>query len=174
MKQYMHLLFAVGLLAGCDAQHAEQAATPDATQAATSETSASQPESAEPTPSKPVTAPDGQKGVDLLAAAGVDLAFSHAINYDILDVSRNGTPRHRVLVEVLGDNFMGTVKQFDQVLAGLGYTVASNREEGGRIDRIYTSAGKPTYYLLMQAVGAGPKLGNPDATGSLHIMWNVR
>jgi hypothetical protein len=102
---------------------------------------------------KPVPAPEGDKGIDMLSAAGIKLDFPHAVSYDILDVSHAGTPRRRVLLEVLGGDF----------------TVVTNRFGQSLVDQ----AGKPAYYLLMQPVGMGPKLLGKDAVGSIHIMWNT-
>lgn len=121
----------------------------------------------------PVPAPEGEKGADLLAGAGVALDFPHAIAYDILDVSRAGTPRHRVLVEVLGGDFAAATQKLGQTLAGLGYIKKADTNKDGRIEQVYTMDGKPAYYLLMQPAGMGPKLVGKDAVGSIHIMWNI-
>lgn len=165
MKRLFLCIVAAGLLAACNGgkDDARGAGSPSAV--------ASQ---AVAPPTRPAPAPEGQKGVEVLTGNGIELTFPHAINYDILDVSKNGTPRQRVLVEVLGGDFGVVAEQFAQLLVDQGYAMASDRTTGGRIERIYTQKGKPTYYLLMQPVGIGPKLGNPDATGSIHIMWNRR
>jgi hypothetical protein len=122
---------------------------------------------------KPVPAPEGDKGIDMLSAAGIKLDFPHAVSYDILDVSHAGTPRRRVLLEVLGGDFTVVTNRFGQSLVDAGYTKTSDKNNGGRIDQVYEQAGKPAYYLLMQPVGMGPKLLGKDAVGSIHIMWNT-
>jgi hypothetical protein len=159
-----------GLLAACDASRNETPATPDSSGAAAQDAEAAP--GALPKAVRPTPAPEGQKGVDVLARSGVVLSFPHAINYDILDQSRNGTPRHRVLVEVLDSDFATVVDEFGQSLVEQGYALAKDGSTDGRIKRTYIRKGAPTYYLLMQPVAVGPKLANPDATGSIHIMWN--
>ena len=122
----------------------------------------------------PRTAPDGDTGAGFLASQGVALEFPHEINYDILDTSRNGTVRHRVLVEVLGDDFARESENFETSLEKIGYRRASESLDGQRVEQVYVQEGKPTFYLLMQPAGSGPELKNPDAAGSIHIMWNKR
>lgn len=151
-------------LVACDSGDAPVPGTP----------AAHSPDAAAETRTEPAPAPPGQQGVAVLEATGIELEFPHAINYDIHDVSRNGTPRHRVLVEVLGGDFNTVVAQFNQALVDNGYTMTSDSSTGAKIERVYARNDMPTYYLLIQPVGAGPKLGNPDATGSIHIMWNRR
>lgn len=120
----------------------------------------------------PRAAPADDTGAEFLAEQGVVLQFPHRINYDILDTSRNGTSRHRVLVEVLGGDFVQTTADFTSSLEKIGYRKASESTDGQRIEQTFVQEGKPTYYLLMQPAGTGPQLGNPDAVGSIHIMWN--
>jgi hypothetical protein len=134
-----------------------------------------------PTPKAPVVAArsqaasaDTRKGVDLLTDAGVTFAFPNVIHYDIVDKSRRGTPRHRVLIEVLDGDFATATRQIDKSLVDLGYSKTSDANKGGRIEQVFKQKGKPTYYLLMQPEGMGPALRDPNAVGSIHIMWNAR
>lgn len=122
----------------------------------------------------PRAAPEGDSGSGFLADQGVAMTFPHEIGYDILDTSRNGTPRHRVLVEVLGGDFAKESVEFTTSLEKIGYRKASESVDGQRVEQVWVQEGKPTYYLLMQPVGSGPELGNADAVGSIHIMWNKR
>lgn len=122
----------------------------------------------------PQVAPEGDTGTEFLASQGVALEFPHQINYDILDMSRNGTPRHRVLVEVLGGDFAQASAGFSSSLEKIGYRKAGETIDGQRIEQTFVQEGKPTYYLLIQPAGSGPQLGNPDAVGSIHIMWNKK
>ncbi len=124
-------------------------------------------------PKRPIPAPEGQRGVDALATAGVKFDFPHQVLYDILDVSGSGKRRHRVLVEIRSGDFKQVIGQFGQALEALGYRKESEKDTGGRIDSVYSAGGKPTYYLIMQPAGMGPKLGEKDSTGSIHIMWNI-
>jgi hypothetical protein len=124
-------------------------------------------------PQRPVPAPAGQKGLDLLAEAGINLDFPHDVHYDILDTSHAGTRRHRVLLEVRDADFATVIRDFDESLEGLGYTKTTDKDTNGRVEQVYESKGKPAYYLLMQPAGMGPKLNSPDAVGSIHIMWNM-
>jgi hypothetical protein len=117
---------------------------------------------------------DKRKGADILAAAGVNFGFPHVFHYDIMDKSRSGTPRHRVLVEVLGEDFETAARDFDASLVALGYKKISDANNNGRIEQVFSRKGKPTYYLLMQPKGRGPALRDPDAVGSIHVMWNAR
>lgn len=121
----------------------------------------------------PVRAPDDRKGEDILAKAGVEFDFPHAVMYDILDTSNAGTPRHRVLVEIQGGDFATAVKALEDSLAGLGYEKIRDTNKDGRIEQVFEQAGKPAYYLLMQPAGMGPRLSGPDSAGSIHIMWNI-
>lgn len=99
--------------------------------------------------------------------------FPNKVRYDILDTSARGTRRHRVLVEILGGEFDDAARKFEESLVRIGYRKASGSVKGGRIQQVYKQAGKPTYYVLMQSAGVGPKLGSKDSTGSIHVMWNV-
>lgn len=126
-----------------------------------------------PAPGRPIPAPADNLGVDALAAAGVTFEFPHRVLYDILDASNSGKERHRVLVEISDGELKQVAESFGQSLEALGYRSESDKESGGRIDRVYSADGKPTYYLIMQPAGMGPKLSGPDSTGSLHIMWNI-
>ncbi|QOW21676.1 hypothetical protein [Novilysobacter avium] len=121
---------------------------------------------------RPKAAADGDKGVDKLVAMGLVLDFPHAINYDIIDESRNGTIRHRVLVEVLGADFPAAVQQFDDSIVALGYARKDGVDEGGKSKSTYVKKGVASLYILAQPVDVGPDLKNPDALGSIHIMWN--
>ena len=155
------------LIAGCNKETDQAPAQGEPAAQAPSATSVRAPVA------KPVAAPEGEKGVDMLTAAGIKLDFPHAVSYDIMDVSRAGTPRRRVLLEVLGGDFATATERFGQSLVNAGYAKTSDKNNGGRIDQIYEQAGKPAYYLLMQPAGMGPKLLGKDAVGSIHIMWNT-
>jgi hypothetical protein len=120
-----------------------------------------------------VPAPEGQRGADILKAAGVEFDFPHEVLYDILDASASGTRRHRVLVEVKQGRFDDVAAQFGVALQARGYEKVSGKATGGRIDEVYAAEGKPTYYLIMQPAGMGPKLHGKDSVGSIHIMWNI-
>ena len=170
MNRLIACILLAGLLTACDAGN-DGTQDPSQIVLPREEAPAAAREAARP---KPEPAPAGQKGVDVLAQAGIEFAFPHAINYDIFDQSRSGTPRHRVLVEVIGGDFATVAEQFGQSLVDKGYALAKDGGTGGRIERTYTREDAPTYYLLMQPVAIGPKLARPDATGSIHIMWNRR
>lgn len=170
MKNIVLCIAIAAVTAACGQQESpiQQSPTPSA---------ASQPaeKSAEqvPAPGKPIPAPTDEQGVDAMSAAGVEFDFPHQVLYDILDVSDNGTLRHRVLVEIRIGEFKQVAGQFTRSLEALGYRKKSSKGNGGRIDSVFVADGKPTYYLLMQPAGMGPKLRQPDSTGSIHIMWNV-
>ena len=117
-------------------------------------------------------APAGQKGVDILASEGVTFDFPYAINYDIMDTSSKGTPRHRVLVEVLGGNFEESVQKFTKSLTAMGYKKAGDKTKNGRMEQVYKQSGRPTYYLRIQPAEVGPELKNKRALGSIHVMWS--
>lgn len=167
MKKLLLSAALVALIAGCNTETDQVPAQGEPVAQAPSATSVQAPVA------KPVAAPEGDKGVDMLSAAGIKLDFPHAVSYDIVDVSRAGTPRRRVLLEVLGGDFTTVTERFGQSLVDAGYTKTSDKNNGGRIDQVFEQAGKPAYYLLMQPVGMGPKLLGKDAVGSIHIMWNT-
>ncbi len=158
------------MLAGCSRDETPASSDADIHVAA-SETEPA--EAAPPTKPRAVPAPEGQRGEDILAVAGVEFPFPHEVLYDILDTSESGTPRHRVLVEVQSGAFDSAMKRFGESLVDLGYEKVSDSDEGGRVQQVYTQADKPTYYLLMQPAGMGPKLHGPESVGSIHIMWNI-
>lgn len=169
MKRFFASLAMAMFLAACGQGGHEQQSG-----ASTTSTPEPAPPTTPPVKAPPRAAPEGEKGVDLLAGNGIALDFPHEINYDIIDTSRNGTPRHRVLVEVLGGDFPAVVQQFTATLAGTGYRKGSEKNDVQRIEQVYVKRDQPTLYLLMQPAGTGPKLKNPDSTGSIHIMWNKR
>lgn len=123
--------------------------------------------------SKPVAAEAGDTGLEILLQRGVELPFRHLVGYDIKDVSRNGTPRRRVLVEVLHPDFREASESFLSVLREDGYTGdAASDESFSKRQETYVKEGGPTYYLLIQDRANGPRLSSDEATGSIHIMWN--
>ncbi|MGN7726619.1 hypothetical protein ACTJIL_12505 [Luteimonas sp. 22616] len=166
MKKIALFIAIAVAVAACGKQEAPQTPT-------SPESSHKAPAAQAPSRQSPVPAPEDKRGVAALAAAGVKFDFPHQVLYDILDVSGSGTPRHRVLVEIQGGEFDQVVEQFGESLEALGYQKDSGKETGGRIDSVYSAEGKPTYYLLMQPAGMGPKLMGKDSTGSIHIMWNI-
>jgi hypothetical protein len=131
-----------------------------------------QPPDAAPVP-KPVPAPAGQKGADLLAAAGLTFEFGQEVLYDILDTSKNGTPRHRVLLEVLDGSFPDAVAEVGESLENAGCHRTSDSNNAGRVQQVFKCSENTTYYLLMQPAGMGPKLAHPGSVGSVHIMWTA-
>lgn len=130
-----------------------------------------EPEAARP---NPVAAAVGDTGMDILASRGLEVTFPYAVNYDIKDVSKNGTPRRRVLLEILDGSFEDSAAAFEAILAGNGYSLTDSASTPGKLQRTYVKEGNPTYYLLMQSRESGPALSNPDAVGSVHVMWNDR
>lgn len=166
------LCIAIAALAACGG-HEESASQAQAASEPEARAEQKPEQNLVPAPGKPVPAPEGQRGAEALAAAGVAFDFPHEVLYDILDVSAGGTPRHRVLVEIGGGDFQDATERFGQTLQGLGYELASDKKSGGRMDRTYTAEGKPTYYVIMQPSGMGPELRGKDSSGSIHIMWNI-
>jgi hypothetical protein len=126
-----------------------------------------------PPVAKPVPAPAGQQGADMLAAVGLEFDFGHDVLYDILDTSKNGTPRHRVLLEVLDGGFGDAVEKVGMSMEDMGCTKTSDSNTSGRIQQIFKCKENTTYYLLMQPAGMGPKLASPASVGSIHIMWTA-
>lgn len=126
------------------------------------------------TRSAPVPADPADLGIDILAERNIEIPFSHVVNYDIRDVSRNGTPRRRVLVEILDGDFEAAIEQFGESLVSRGYSPTDDERSEGTIQRTFVREGEPTYYLLMHVAGAGPELRHAEAVGSVHIMWNDR
>lgn len=163
MKKIVFSLFAAGLLAACGRSEAP----------GTTGQVAAPAEAGAPTHPHPVRAPDDQRGIDLLEVAGVEFDFPNKVRYDILDTSRGGTRRHRVLVEILGGNFDDVTQKFENSLVHIGYRKSSESVKDGRVQQVFKQAGKPTYYVLMQPAGVGPKLSSPDSAGSIHVMWNI-
>lgn len=125
-------------------------------------------------PAGPVAAEPGDTGMDILAGRGIEVPFPYAVNYDIKDVSKNGTPRRRVLLEILDGSFEDSAAAFEAVLADDGYALTDATSDDGKLQRTYVKSGSPTYYLLMQSWQVGPPLSYPAAVGSVHVMWNDR
>lgn len=165
MKKFVVSLLAASALAACSKTETPETPTPAASPAEAAAT---------PERPRPVPAPEDEQGIDILEVAGVKFDFPHQVHYDILDTSRRGTRRHRVLVEIRGGDFNEVVRQFDQNLVDLGYRKSSDSNKAGKIEQVFKQAGKPTYYLLMQPAGVGPKLRSKEATGSIHVMWNIK
>lgn len=165
MKKFVICLLAASLLAACNKPEEPEATAPAVAPADPT------PPTAQP---RPVPAPEDEQGIDILEVAGVEFGFPHQVLYDILDTSKRGTPRHRVLVEIRSGDFNDVARQFGQSLVALGYTKSSDSNKAGKIEQVFKQAGKPTYYLLMQPAGMGPKLRNKASTGSIHVMWNIK
>jgi len=117
---------------------------------------------------------DTRTGASLLEVEGITFDFPHAINYDIIDKSPSGKPRHRVLVEMRGGDFDAVMHDFTTSLVHMGYKKKKSDNSNGRISEIYAAKGRPTLYLRMQPLAIGPKLKSADAVGSIHVMWNAR
>ncbi|MGY0797609.1 hypothetical protein ACW7G0_00865 [Lysobacter sp. A286] len=124
-----------------------------------------------PKQSRPIAAPEDDKGVDKLAAMGLALEFPHEINYDILDQSNSGTTRHRVLVEVLEADFPTALQQFEASIIALGYAKKDEVDDDGKIKITYSKKDRANLYIIAQPVEVGPSLKNSDSSGSIHIMW---
>lgn len=172
MKRSAALILTACLIAACNGERDDVPVTP-ASEVAVQPTQGPIPAAQQPAKAKPVPAPEGQKGADMLTAAGVILPFPHGVLYDILDTSSAGTPRHRVLYEVRTTAFPEAVKEVGNTLASRGYRKVDDRKDGDRIQQVFQADGKPTYYLILQPAGMGPKLTDPAATGSIHVMWNI-
>lgn len=162
-------LLVLAALGGC-----KQSQPTPATQAAESPAPAqSEPEPLQPSP-RPVAAETGDTGMEMLLQRGIEVPFAHGVNYDIKDVSKNGTPRRRILLEVLAPDFQQAATAFTDLLEAGGYTLASEEGVAGKQQKTYVREGSPTYYLLIQDVANGPRLNDPGAVGSVHVMWNDR
>lgn len=123
---------------------------------------------------RPIPAPEDEQGVDILISEGIEFKFPHLVRYDILDTSRSGTRRHRVLVEVRKGDFNAVAQQFSRSMVDLGYAKSKDVNKSGRIEQVFKQKGKPTYYLLMQPAGMGPKLRDKASVGTIHVMWNIK
>jgi hypothetical protein len=117
---------------------------------------------------------EARKGIDLLTEFGVRPDFAHSINYDIVDKDKSGKPRHRVLLEVREGDMTTAVARMDALLVEQGYAKAKQSDHDGKVEQVFRKAGVPTLVLLSQSVATGPRLKQPDAVGSIHIMWNAR
>src|SRR5690606_21591427 len=96
MKKFVVSLLAASVLAACRKTETPETPTPAASPAEAAAT---------PERPRPVPAPEDEQGIDILEVAGVKFDFPHQVHYDILDTSRRGTRRHRVLVEIRGGDF---------------------------------------------------------------------
>lgn len=163
----LFLLCLVVSLAGCERSSPalEDATAPAAT--ATDPVAAKLP--------GPVAAEAGDTGLEILLQRGVEVPFRHQLGYDIKDVSKNGTPRRRILLEVLEPDFAQATDSFLSALREAGYTGSgSDAGASGKREETYVKEGHSTYYLLIQDAANGPKLDSAEATGSIHVMWNER
>lgn len=115
---------------------------------------------------------EARKGIDVLAEFGVRPDFAYAVNYDIVDKDKSGKPRHRVLIEVREGDMANAIARMDALLVEQGYAKTKQSDRNGKVEQVFHKAGVPTLVLLSQAVATGPKLKQPDAVGSIHIMWN--
>lgn len=115
---------------------------------------------------------EARKGIDLLAEFGVRPDFAYSVNYDIVDKDKSGKPRHRVLIEVREGDMANAVARMDALLVEKGYAKSKESDHDGKLEQVFRKAGVPTLVLLSQAAATGPKLKQPDAVGSIHIMWN--
>lgn len=121
----------------------------------------------------PVAAIEAAKGMDVLAKLGISPDFEHSVDYDIIDKNQAGISRHRVLIDVLAGDMPSAIERMDALLVAQGYAKQKETSNDGRVDQIFIKQGVPTMVLLMQPVDKGPKLKNPNAVGSIHIMWNI-
>lgn len=162
MKRFLVVAFCFAFLSACSKGGQETPAAAMTSQAT-------------PDLQQPVVAEADDSGLDILLDRGISFPFAYSVNYDIKDVSSHGTPRRRVLVEVLEPDFSSAAEAFEEALVSSGYASATSKNStNDRIERVLTQSGKPTYYLLMQSSAAGPKLKDSASTGSIHIMWNQR
>lgn len=114
------------------------------------------------------------KGMAVLEGWGLGIPFDHHVAYDLVDRNRLGVPRHRVLLEVTGGTLDEAVAGMERALDAIGYAKASETAAGGKLDQVFRKPGAPTLVLRSQPVAVGPKLGQADAVGSIHVMWNKR
>jgi Prokaryotic membrane lipoprotein lipid attachment site len=129
----------------------------------------------------PATAPTAtqaplprEKGIDALAGFGIKPMFPYDVAYDIVDKNDKGRARHRVLLEVTGGDINAAVASMEQQLMALDYAKAKQSDRQGKIEQVFRKKGSPTLVLLSQSAASGPKLKQPGAVGSIHVMWNVQ
>lgn len=161
MKQFLLAVAVAAVLAACGSKQDPQQTDQTAGQA-----EAQAQAQAEPSPSRT------EKGIDVLIGMGFRPEFAYAIAYDIIDKNNQGVSRHRVLLEVLEGDVVTAMDDVEASLAGLGYVKAKETEGDGRYDTVFTKKGEPTLVFMAQTAERGPALKNPDAVGTIHIMWN--
>lgn len=166
MKRYLAIVGLATLLAACGPSQQPQTNVNDA--------------AAEPSPEAtgdltpaPVVR---KKGVDLLTSDfGVMPDFRYAVVYDIVDKNTVGVRRHRVLLEVLGEQDIETaLGKMDATLVALGYEKSKDTVTDRGHEEVFRKKGTPTLVLLAQSAASGPQLKNADAVGTIHVMWNIR
>ena len=108
----------------------------------------------------------------MLIGLGFKPDFPYAVAYDITDKNNQGINRHRVLLEVLAGDMTQAMADSETVLAAAGYAKSKETVGDGRTDAVFTKRGQPTLVFMAQTKEHGPALKNPDAVGTIHIMWN--
>lgn len=112
-------------------------------------------------------------GIDVLTGLGFIPDFAYATAYDIVDKNREGVNRRRVLLEVLEGDIEAAMASAQATLGKAGYSKSKESSDGGRYDAVFVKHGFPTLVLMGQSPERGPKLKNPEAVGTIHIMWNA-
>ena len=159
MKQLLLTAAAVLVLAACGPkQEPEQGAQNTAQDQA--------PEVATPQPSRV------EKGIDVLTGLGFTPDFPYSVAYDMTDKNNQGINRHRVLLEVLDGDVQQAMAASEAALSAAGYVKSKETVGDGRTDAIFSKRGQPTLVFMAQTKERGPALKDPDAVGSIHIMWN--
>lgn len=125
-----------------------------------------------PAGAAPTRAPT-EKGIDVLTGLGFKPDFAYSVAYDLVDKNAQGVSRHRVLLEVMGDDIKSAMDDVEASLVGLGYAKSKSTEGDGRYDSVFVKRGTPTLVFMAQTAERGPALKNPDAVGTIHIMWNA-
>jgi hypothetical protein len=113
-----------------------------------------------------------EKGIDVLTGLGFKPEFAYSVVYDIVDRNNEGVNRHRVLLEPLEGDIETAMASAEATLTGEGYEKSKETESNGRHDAVFTKYGSPTLVFMAQTPERGPALKNPNAVGTIHIMWN--
>jgi hypothetical protein len=112
-------------------------------------------------------------GIDVLTGLGFIPDFAYGTAYDIVDKNKEGVNRRRVLLEVLEGDIEAAMASAQATLQNAGYSKSKESSDGGRYDAVFVKRGFPTLVFMGQSPERGPKLKNPEAVGTIHIMWNT-
>ncbi|GAB2662468.1 hypothetical protein [Arenimonas aestuarii] len=156
MKKLLVSLLAVAALSACGEQEAPATQTPE-------------PQAREAAPQQPA-GPRGRK-IPQALPEGVVLGFPHHFRGQQVAVTDSGRTERRMTVEFLSGDVDATAQALRESMISAGFRASGERRfDDGRVRLVFGKKGFGRVTAMVAPIG-GRKLRNPDARGTVYMIW---